>query len=67
MVVAKYWANLGDVTIDYSIAFHGVKPDSPSITMQGADGIHFIEISSGLRMEEVLPVVTLKNTVLVVR
>lgn len=66
-MVAKYWANLGDVTIDYSISFHGLKPESPSITMQGADGIHSIEIYSGLRMEEALPVITIKNIVLVVR
>ncbi|KAJ4440491.1 hypothetical protein ANN_08632 [Periplaneta americana] len=67
VVVAKYWANLGEVTLDYSIAFHGVKPESPNITMQGADGILSIEIRSGLRNEELAPVVTLKNTVQVLR
>lgn len=67
VVVAKYWANLGEVTLDYSIAFHGVKPESPSITMQGADGILSVELRSGLRSEEIAPVVTLKNTVQVIR
>jgi hypothetical protein len=67
VVVAKYWANLGEVTLDYSLAFHGVKPESPSITMQGADGILSLELCSGLRSEEIAPVVTLKNTVQVVR
>lgn len=67
MVVAKYWANLGEMLVDYSVEFHGIKPDSPSVTMHSADGIYSIEISSGLRMEEILPVVSLKNSVLVVR
>ena len=67
VVVAKYWANLGEVTINYSVAFHGVKPESPAIIMQGADGIMSLELRSGLRSEEVAPVVTLKNTVQVLR
>lgn len=67
VVVAKYWANLGEVVLDYSLAFHGVKSESPSITMQGADGILSLELRSGLRSEEIAPVVTLKNTVQVIR
>jgi len=67
VVVAKYWANFGEVTLDYSIAFHGVKPESPSVTMQGADGILSVELRSGLRSEEIAPVITLKNTVQVLR
>lgn len=67
VVVAKYWADLGEVTLDYSVAFHGVKPESPSVTMQGADGILSLELRSGLRSEEISPAVTLKNSVQVLR
>ncbi|PNF43825.1 Tripeptidyl-peptidase 2 [Cryptotermes secundus] len=67
VVVAKYWADLGEVTLDYSIAFHGVKPESPSVTMHGADGILSLELRSGLRNEEISPAVTLKNSVQVLR
>ncbi|KAK6617784.1 hypothetical protein RUM43_014012 [Polyplax serrata] len=67
VTVAKYWASLGDITMDYSVEFHGVKPDNPAITMQGADGLHTIELSSGVRLEEVSPVITLKNLVTIYR
>lgn len=67
VVVAKYWANLGDVTVDYAISFHGVRPEMQSVTMQAADGIMSIELRSGLRSEEISPTITLKNTVMVVR
>ncbi|EEB17144.1 tripeptidyl-peptidase, putative [Pediculus humanus corporis] len=67
VVVAKYWANLGEITIDYSIEFHGVKPDNSVVTMQGADGIHSLELHSGVRLEEIAPAITLKNLVTVYR
>ncbi|GLH08749.1 Tripeptidyl-peptidase 2 [Gryllus bimaculatus] len=67
MVVAKYWANIGEVVVDYTLAFHGVRPEGSSVTMQGADGIMSIELRSGLRCEEIAPVITLKNTVQVLR
>lgn len=67
VTVAKYWASLGDITMDYSVEFHGVKPDNPAITMQGADGLHTIELSSGVRLEEVSPVISLKNLVTIYR
>lgn len=67
VVVAKYWANLGEVTLDYSVEFHGVKPERPVITMHGADGILSLELRSGLRREKISPVITLKNTVQVLR
>jgi tripeptidyl-peptidase-2 len=67
VVVAKYWANLGEVTLDYSIEFHGLKPERPVITMHGADGILSLELRSGMRREKISPAVTLKNTVQVLR
>jgi len=66
-VVAKYWASLGNMKVDYKIEFHGCKPDSSAITMLHADGIHSVELSSGLRNEEVAPSIQLKNCVQVLR
>ena len=67
VVVAKYWANLGEVTLDYSVEFHGVKPERPVITMHGADGILSLELHSGLRREKISPAIMLKSTVQVLR
>jgi len=67
VVVAKYWANLGEVTLDYSVEFHGVKPERPVITMHGAEGILSLELRSGLRREKISPAITLKNAVHVLR
>jgi tripeptidyl-peptidase-2 len=67
VVVAKYWANLGEMTLDYSVEFHGVKPERSVITMHGADGILSLELRSGLRREKISPAITLKNTVQVLR
>jgi hypothetical protein len=36
--IAKWWANIGDVNLDYSVTFHGVKPSSSQITVVS----HFI-------------------------
>lgn len=66
VVIAKYWANIGDIIVDYNIAFHGIKPNQPSITMHAADGIHSVEVTT-LNGEEILPSLVLKNSVQVLR
>ncbi|XP_076356359.1 tripeptidyl-peptidase II isoform X2 [Tachypleus tridentatus] len=67
LCIARWWTNSHDIVIDYSIAFHGLKPNQPNITMIGADGIHRVEIASLLKQEEALPVVCLKHHVQVLR
>ncbi len=52
--IAKWWANLGNVNISYSIHFHGVSPDSKNIFLHAADGITRIEVTSPLHSEEVI-------------
>ncbi|XP_064215541.1 tripeptidyl-peptidase 2 isoform X1 [Tribolium castaneum] len=66
VVIAKYWANLGELSLDYSISFYGVKPNCQSITMHAADGIHSVEVTS-LQGEEILPAITLKNSVQILK
>lgn len=68
VVVAKYWASLGHLNLNYRVTFHGVKADTSStIVMQGADGILSLELHSGLLGEEISPAVTLKHSVQVLR
>lgn len=66
IVTAKYWSSLGDMEIDYSLQFFGVKPENPAITMYAVDGLYLMEIKT-LRSEEVHPCVTLKNSVQVLK
>ncbi|XP_020282375.1 tripeptidyl-peptidase 2 isoform X2 [Pseudomyrmex gracilis] len=67
VVIAKYWANLGDMYIDYSIEFHGIRLISGNLIMQPGDGVNRLELRSSLRNEEIAPVISLKTTVQVVK
>ncbi|XP_012257165.2 tripeptidyl-peptidase 2 [Athalia rosae] len=67
VVVAKYWANLGDMALDYCLEFHGVHMTSGSLTMQAGDGINRMEVRTSLRYEEIVPSVSLKSFVQVLR
>ncbi|XP_026317866.1 tripeptidyl-peptidase 2 isoform X2 [Hyposmocoma kahamanoa] len=67
VVIAKYWANLGDLTVDYSIEFHGLKPDcGAKLVMSAADGIRSVLLRS-LRLQDVAPSAQLKYAEPVVR
>ncbi|XP_015173140.1 PREDICTED: tripeptidyl-peptidase 2 isoform X4 [Polistes dominula] len=67
VVLAKYWANLGDVSIDYTIEFHGLRIINGNLTMQSGDGINRLELRSSMRIEEVVPCVTLKSSVQILK
>ncbi|KAJ8670647.1 hypothetical protein QAD02_001906 [Eretmocerus hayati] len=67
VAIAKYWANLGDILIDYTIEFHGIRLINGDLTMQFGDGIHRLELRSSLRNEEVVPNISLKHSVQVLR
>ena len=67
VTIAKYWANLGDMLIDYTIEFHGVRLINGDLTMQSGDGIHRLELRSSLRSEEVVPNISFKHSVQVLR
>lgn len=66
LVIAKYWANIGDSNLDYSISFFGIKPNQPSITMHEADGIHCVEVKT-LQGEDISPTINLKNAVQILK
>ncbi|KAI5645057.1 subtilase family domain-containing protein [Phthorimaea operculella] len=62
VVIAKYWANIGDIQVNYSIEFHGLKPDfGKSLVMGAAEGVKGVLLSS-LRLQDVQPAAQLKYT-----
>ncbi|GAB0096149.1 Tripeptidyl-peptidase 2 [Sergentomyia squamirostris] len=63
--IAKYWSNLGQTTINASVEFHGIYSVNGNI-MHAANGVHRIDMRA-LRTEEVLPSITLKNAIVVLR
>ncbi|KAF7287504.1 hypothetical protein GWI33_001464 [Rhynchophorus ferrugineus] len=66
LVIAKYWANIGEATLDYSLSFYGIKPNQPNINMHAADGIHAVEVKT-LQGEEISPYIILKNSVQILK
>lgn len=67
VAIAKYWANIGEISVDYTIEFHGIRLLNGDLTMQSGDGIHRLEVRSSLRNEEIVPSISLKYTVQVLR
>lgn len=66
VVIAKYWANLGEANLDYSISFHGVKPNQPAVTMHAAEGIYTVKVKT-LQGEEIAPSINLKNSIQILK
>ncbi|XP_077987332.1 tripeptidyl-peptidase 2-like [Glandiceps talaboti] len=63
IVIAKWWASLGNVNVKYIISFHGIRPTSQAINMHAAEGIQRIDVMATLRHEEISPSITLKTCV----
>ncbi|XP_078488477.1 tripeptidyl-peptidase 2 isoform X1 [Ciona intestinalis] len=66
LCVARWWSNIGEVSVSYNVEFHGVNPSDKFITMHAVDGIHRLELKS-LLLEEISPTVSLKHIVQPVR
>ena len=65
--VSKWWANIGTVDCQYSVTFHGVKPNPTNLVMHGGEGIYRLDLDSENHTEEAQPEVKLKTSVQVVR
>ncbi|KAK2143639.1 hypothetical protein LSH36_824g01029 [Paralvinella palmiformis] len=63
LTVAKWWASLGDVTVDYEITFHGLKPDSSKYIMHAGGGILRMDVKSVIKHEDISPSISLKTLV----
>ncbi|KAG1676696.1 Tripeptidyl-peptidase 2 [Nymphon striatum] len=67
IALAKWWASIGHVCVNFSIQFSGIIPDQQSIIMHSADSIYRVDVMSHLRCEEISPQVSLKSLVHAVR
>ncbi|XP_022098727.1 tripeptidyl-peptidase 2-like isoform X1 [Acanthaster planci] len=63
LVVAKWWASLGNTKITYSISFHSLDMNQKMIQMHAANGVYRFDVRSHLKIEEVSPTITIKNCV----
>ncbi|XP_050554700.1 tripeptidyl-peptidase 2 isoform X2 [Spodoptera frugiperda] len=60
VVIAKYWANLGDLVVSYTVEFHGLQPDFGSkLVVSAADGLRAVTLRA-LRLQDVQPSAQLK-------
>ena len=59
--VARWWAALHDTTLEYTVAFHGLKPSTDQITMYTNNSIHRLDVAVTLRSEDLWPQATLKH------
>ncbi|KAL8612352.1 hypothetical protein ACOMHN_020171 [Nucella lapillus] len=67
LCIAKWWANLGETTITYSITFYGAQLVQRQPVMQASQGITRFDLISPLRSEEVSPNLTFKYAVQPIR
>jgi len=65
--LAKWWANIGSLEAEYSVTFHGVLPNPPSLVMHGGEGLYRVDLETGNHLEEALPEIKLKSCVQVLR
>ncbi|XP_022341956.2 tripeptidyl-peptidase 2-like [Crassostrea virginica] len=63
LCMAKWWANLGNVILNYSITFHGISVDIKKPVMHASDGVLRLNVRTNLRREEVNPNISLKTLV----
>ncbi|KAK3925767.1 Tripeptidyl-peptidase 2 [Frankliniella fusca] len=63
VVVAKFWTDMTESTLHYSIAFHGIKPDRFDVIMQATQGILTMDLYSGPMSEELAPSASLRSVV----
>ncbi|XP_013176640.1 PREDICTED: tripeptidyl-peptidase 2 [Papilio xuthus] len=62
VAIAKYWANIGELVVEYSVEFHGLRPDFGSQLWLGGAQAPAPVLLSALRLQEVQPVAQLKHT-----
>lgn len=68
VAIAKAWMEQDPAKVEYSISFHGCKPDTgENFVMHHGEGILTFEVLGGLQAEEILPSVQLRHSVSVLK
>ncbi|XP_053618070.1 tripeptidyl-peptidase 2 [Plodia interpunctella] len=61
IVIAKYWANIGELVVEYSVEFHGLKPDfGARLVVRAAGGLRGARVLA-LRLQELAPSACLRH------
>ncbi|XP_026279947.1 tripeptidyl-peptidase 2 [Frankliniella occidentalis] len=63
VVVAKFWTDMSESGLNYSVTFHGIKPDRSDVIMQATQGILSMDLYSGPISEELAPSASLRAVV----
>jgi len=66
-VLAKYWSSFANIKLSYKIQFHGVVPQTRSLAMYHGMGLQSVTLKPGLKNEEILPAVALKQLITVLK
>ena len=61
LVIAKWWANLGEVTLNWKISFGGLEPSVDAPCLMSVEGVYRIDVRSHLKQEELAPCISLKQ------
>ncbi|XP_078694008.1 tripeptidyl-peptidase 2-like isoform X1 [Branchiostoma floridae x Branchiostoma belcheri] len=61
--LARWWASLGEVNVNYSVTFHGLQPSITTLNLHAADGITRVDVKSPLKHEDVQPSIKLEHGV----
>ncbi|XP_035827746.1 tripeptidyl-peptidase 2 [Aplysia californica] len=65
--IAKWWASLGDVLLDYTVTFYGAQLTTDSPTVHGGEGIARFDVISPIKTEDLAPSLTLKTAIFPLR
>jgi tripeptidyl-peptidase-2 len=63
--IAKFWSNFGDISIKFSIEFHGIYTNGGTV-MHSASGIHRLDLNTNTA-QEISPSINLKNAVIALK
>jgi tripeptidyl-peptidase-2 len=69
VAVAKWWAHIGTFAATYSVEFGSILPSvtAPALTVHGSDEVTRLDVRVPLGDMEIMPSISLKHHVCVVR